>query len=123
MVLIHSQAWPERQAGQQSSSDGRHGAAHGRGLRRGAANNARLHQIPTVITCAAGGPGGPTGPLLPEITEVFPDVEPIYRTKINSWQDDQVRSAIQATGRRKVIYAGIADDPERLPGRDGRQLT
>ena len=69
-----------------------------------------LHGIPTVITCAAGGPGGPMGPLLPEIAEVFPDAEPIYRTKINSWQDDQVREAIQATGRKKVICAGITGD-------------
>ena len=69
-----------------------------------------LHKIPTVITCAAGGPGGPMGPLLPEIAEQFPDVEPIYRTKINSWQDDNIREAIEATGRKKVICAGITSD-------------
>ena len=70
----------------------------------------RLHGIPTVITCAANGPGGPMGGLLPEIAEQFPDVEPIYRTKINSWQDPRIRQAIEATGRRKVICAGITAD-------------
>ena len=69
-----------------------------------------LHNIPTVITCAAQGPRGPLGPLLPEIAEHFPGVEPIYRTKINSWMDDDIRAAIQATGRRKVITAGITAD-------------
>ena len=69
-----------------------------------------LHRIPTVISCAAQGPKGPMGPLLPEIAACFPNVEPIYRTKINSWHDERVRSAIQATGRRKVICAGITAD-------------
>ena len=69
-----------------------------------------LHKIPTVISCAAQGANGPMGPLLPEIAACFPDVQPVYRTKINSWQDERVRSAIEATGRRTVICAGITAD-------------
>ena len=69
-----------------------------------------MHRIPTVITCAAMGPAGPLGPLLPEIAEMFPQVEPIYRTKINSWHDPRIRGAIEATGRKKVICAGITAD-------------
>jgi nicotinamidase-related amidase len=69
----------------------------------------RLHNIPTV-SCEAQGAAGPMGPLLPEIAAVFPDVEPIYRTKINSWQDPKIRSAIEATGRKKVVCAGITAD-------------
>lgn len=70
----------------------------------------KMHNIPTVLTAAAQGPMGPLGPILPEITELFPDVEPIYRTKINSWHDDRIRNAIEATGRKKVICAGITAD-------------
>ncbi len=69
-----------------------------------------LHKIPTVISCAAQGPKGPMGPLLPEIAACFPGVEPVYRSKINSWHDERIRSAIEATGRRKVICAGITAD-------------
>lgn len=69
-----------------------------------------LHRIPTVITCAAGGAGGPLGPLFPEIQACFPTVEPIVRTKNNSWHDERIRSAIEATGRRRVIVAGITGD-------------
>ncbi len=69
-----------------------------------------LYNIPTVISCAAQGPKGPMGPLLPEIAACFPKVEPIYRTKINSWHDERIRSAIEATGRRRVICAGITAD-------------
>lgn len=56
------------------------------------------------------GRGGTDGPLLPEIAAQFPDVEPIYRTKINSWHDPHIRAAIEATGRRKVIVAGVTAD-------------
>ena len=69
----------------------------------------KLYNIPTIITCAAQGPKGPMGPLIPEIAELFP-VEPIYRTKINSWQDPEIRKAIEATGRKKIICAGITAD-------------
>ena len=83
-----------------------------------------LHGVPTVITCAAGGPGGPMGPLLPAVQACFPDVAPIYRTKNNSWHDDRIRSAIEATGRRKVIVAGITGDfcaglPAKSMAREG----
>lgn len=70
----------------------------------------KLHGIPVVLTAAAMGPMGPLGPIIPEIQELFPDVEPIYRTKINSWHDERIRSAIEATGRKKVICAGITAD-------------
>lgn len=69
-----------------------------------------MHRIPTVITCAAMGPAGPLGPLLPEIQALFPTVEPVYRTKINSWHDPRIRAAIEATGRKKVVCAGITAD-------------
>lgn len=70
----------------------------------------KLHNIPVVLTAAAMGPAGPLGPILPEIQELFPDVQPIYRTKINSWHDERIRRAIEATGRKKVIGAGITAD-------------
>lgn len=69
-----------------------------------------LHGIPTVLTAAARGPAGPLGPIIPEITELFPDVKPVYRTKINSWHDENIRAAIEKTGRKKIICAGITAD-------------
>lgn len=70
----------------------------------------KLHGIPVVMTAAAFGPAGPLGPIIPEIRDLWPDVEPIYRTKINSWHDERIRHAIEKTGRRKVICAGITAD-------------
>jgi nicotinamidase-related amidase len=66
--------------------------------------------IPTILTAADQGPKGPIGPILPEIRAQFPDVEPIYRTKTNSWHDPAIRAAIEATGRKQVVCAGITAD-------------
>ncbi len=32
--------------------------------------------------------------------EVFPDVEPIDRTTINSWEDEEFNKAVKDTGRK-----------------------
>lgn len=70
----------------------------------------KANGVPVVLTAAAQGPMGPLGPIIPEIQDLFPDVEPIYRTKINSFQDERIRGAIEATGRKQVICAGITAD-------------
>lgn len=74
------------------------------------AKTAQLHNLPVVLTAADQGPNGPIGPIIPEIKDLFPDVEVIYRTKINSWEDDKIRGAIEATGRKQIVVAGITAD-------------
>ena len=71
---------------------------------------AKLHDIPVVLTAADQGPNGPIGPIIPEIRDLFPDTEVIYRTAINSWEDDDIRGAIEATGRKQLVTAGITAD-------------
>ncbi|MCC5623606.1 isochorismatase family protein [Nostoc sp. CHAB 5715] len=68
---------------------------------------AKMHELPVVFSAADQGPIGPIGPIMPEITEIFPDAPIIYRTKINSWHDPNFRAAIEATGRKQIIIAGI----------------
>lgn len=43
----------------------------------------------------------------PELREVLPGVPEIDRTSMNSWEDPEFRAAIEATGRRKLILAGL----------------
>ncbi|MBV9308776.1 MAG: isochorismatase family protein [Acidobacteriaceae bacterium] len=74
------------------------------------AKTAKLFQCPVIMTAADQGPKGPIGPILPEITNLFPDVQPIYRTKINSWHEPAIKKAIEATGRKKLVFAGITSD-------------
>ena len=43
----------------------------------------------------------------PELREVLPGVPEIDRTTMNSWEDPDFRGAVEATGRKKLILAGL----------------
>ncbi|BAY50051.1 isochorismatase hydrolase (plasmid) [Scytonema sp. HK-05] len=73
------------------------------------AKTAKLHNLPTVITVSYAE--GPNGPLMQEIADLFPDVKVIYRPgPINAWDDSNFVDAIAATGRKKLIMAGVTSD-------------
>lgn len=42
-----------------------------------------------------------------ELREALPGVPEIDRTTMNSWEDPEFRSAVQRTGRKKLILAGL----------------
>jgi nicotinamidase-related amidase len=44
---------------------------------------------------------------MPEVTDLFPDHRIIDRTSMNSWLDSKFREAVHATGRKKVVVAGL----------------
>jgi nicotinamidase-related amidase len=69
------------------------------------AKAAKLFKVPTVITTVAQDSF--SGPFMPEITELFPNHTSIDRTSMNSWLDANFRKAIQATGRKKIVIAGL----------------
>ena len=69
----------------------------------------KLFDLPTIITTSADS--GPNGPLMPELTKVFPDVDVIRRKgEINAWDDPDFKKAVESTGRKKLIIAGISTD-------------
>lgn len=43
----------------------------------------------------------------PELREALPGVPEIDRTTMNSWEDPDFRAAVEQTGRRKLILAGL----------------
>lgn len=67
---------------------------------------ARDFNIPTVLTTVGVELGANTG-TAEELKAVLPDVEEIDRTTMNSWEDPQFLDAIQATGKKKIIMAGL----------------
>ena len=69
------------------------------------ARAARVFGLPTVLTTVAKDSF--SGPFMPEVTEMFPGLDVIDRTSINSWLDEGFREAIKATGRKKIILAGL----------------
>jgi len=69
---------------------------------------AKAVDMPTVTT--ASMPDGPNGPIMPEIIEILGD-EVIERAgEINAWKSPEFKAAIEATGRKKIIMAGIVTD-------------
>ncbi len=48
------------------------------------------------------------GPAFPELADALPGQTFIDRTSVNAWDDPRVAAAIQATGRKKLIFAGVS---------------
>lgn len=73
----------------------------------GLAGTAKALGIPTILTTSRDF--GPNGQILPELKALFPDVPVIRRTgTINAYRWPEFRAALEATGRRKVIIAGVS---------------
>lgn len=66
----------------------------------------RAYEIPTVLSTVGVDLGVNTG-TISEIKDELPDLEEIDRTGVNSWEDADFRAAIEATGRKKIVLAGL----------------
>jgi nicotinamidase-related amidase len=65
----------------------------------------RAFDVPVIVSTSASKVYG--GPLMPPLREVLHDVDVLERHNMNVWEDDGVRDAIVATGRKKLIFAGL----------------
>jgi nicotinamidase-related amidase len=63
-------------------------------------------KLPIVVTTTARD--SMWGPTFPELVEALPGIEITDRSSVNAFDDSRVARAIEATGRRKLIFAGIA---------------
>jgi nicotinamidase-related amidase len=70
------------------------------------AKAARILKLPIVVTTTARD--SMWGPTFPELVEALPGVQIIDRSSVNAWDDPRVAAAIEATGRKKLIFAGIS---------------
>ena len=48
-----------------------------------------------------------SGPMMPAVQAAVPDVAPIERRSMNVWEDDHVRAAIEAMGRKRLLISGL----------------
>jgi nicotinamidase-related amidase len=69
------------------------------------AKAAKLFDIPTIITTVETESF--SGHTYPELLNVFPETPLLERTSMNSWDDQKVRDALAANGRKKVIVSGL----------------
>jgi len=73
------------------------------------ADTARYFRLPTILTTSFEN--GPNGPLLPELKELFPEAPCIARPgNINAWDNEDFVKAVQATGKRQLIIAGVVTE-------------
>ena len=71
----------------------------------GLAKAAKIFNVPTIITTVETESF--SGHTYPELLAVFPDAPLLERTSMNSWDDQKVRDALAANGRKKVVVAGL----------------
>ncbi|MDQ7250937.1 hydrolase [Dongia sedimenti] len=71
----------------------------------GLAKAAKIFQIPTTITTVETQSF--SGYTYPELLDVFPNQKVLERTSMNSWDDQKVRDALKANGRKKVVVSGL----------------
>ncbi|KAF1914034.1 Isochorismatase-like protein [Ampelomyces quisqualis] len=69
----------------------------------------QVFDIPVILSTSADT--GPNGPLPKEFLEMYPHAPLIRRQgEVNAWDNAQFRAAIEATGKKQVILAGITTD-------------
>ena len=54
-----------------------------------------------------------SGNMWPQIQAVFPNQEPIERSSMNSWDDDNFVAAVQKSEKKKIVLAGLWTELER----------
>lgn len=71
----------------------------------GLAKSARIFRVPIVLTTVAAKSF--SGPIFATVQEVYPEVDPIDRTTMNSWEDPKVVEAVRRTDRKKIVMAAL----------------
>jgi nicotinamidase-related amidase len=71
----------------------------------GLAKASKTFKIPTVLTTVAAKTF--SGPIFPSLREIYPDTKVFDRTSMNAWDDKGVKDTIKASGKRKLLIAGL----------------
>ena len=69
------------------------------------ARTAVVFGLPVVVSTSASKVY--SGPFMPAIAKMLPSVQPIERRNMNVWEDEAARAAVVATGRRRLLVAGM----------------
>jgi len=72
----------------------------------GLAKAAKALKLPIVVTTTARD--SMWGPTFPELIEALPGMQIIDRGSVNALDDERTAAAIEATGRKKLIFAGLS---------------
>jgi nicotinamidase-related amidase len=64
--------------------------------------------LPIIVTTTASG--SMWGPTIPELKAALPTARIIDRSKVNAWDEPRIPEVIAATGRKKLIVAGVSTE-------------
>jgi nicotinamidase-related amidase len=70
------------------------------------ARTAKAFDMPIVLSTVGVGYGF-NGPTVPSIQAELDGIEPIDRSSMNAFEDQAFRQAVEATGRKRLIVAGL----------------
>ncbi|MGL5388914.1 MAG: hydrolase [Serratia sp. (in: enterobacteria)] len=71
----------------------------------GLAKAGRIFNVPTIFTSVESESF--SGYIWPELLAVHPELTPIERTSMNSWEDAAFVKAVEATGRKKLVISAL----------------
>src|SRR6266498_3398647 len=71
------------------------------------AKAARVLGVPVIVTATSPKM---RGPVIPELIEALPGVPIIARTTVNAFDDARFAKDVEATGRKKLIIAGVSTE-------------
>lgn len=66
----------------------------------------KLYELPIVLS-TVNVDTGRNQPTIHQITDTLANVDPIDRTSINAWEDEDFVRAVKTTGRKKLIMAAL----------------
>jgi nicotinamidase-related amidase len=69
------------------------------------AKAARVFDLPVVLSTVESKSF--SGNIWPQIKAVFPNQVPVERTSMNAWDDKNFVAAIEKSGRKKIVLAGL----------------
>jgi nicotinamidase-related amidase len=69
------------------------------------AKAARIFGVPLVLSTVESK--GFSGNIIPQLQAVYPDQTPIERSTMNSWDDKNFVAAVEKSGRKKIVLAGL----------------
>ena len=73
------------------------------------AASVQYFKLPTILTTSFEN--GPNGPLVPELKDMFANAPYIARPgNINAWDNEDFVNAVQQTGRKQLIIAGVVTE-------------
>jgi nicotinamidase-related amidase len=69
------------------------------------AKAAKVFKVPTILTTVETESF--SGYMWPQLLEVFPGKQPIERTSMNSWEDQEFVDEVKRIGRKKLVIAAL----------------